>query len=271
MLAPGERALVAVSGGKDSLAVWDILLELGYQADGLYLGLGIGDYSDELGRLRPRLRRPSAASRSSRSTCPTDHGFDIPTGARAARARPVLGVRAVQAPPLRPGRARRRLRRRRHRPQPRRRGRRAVRQRAALADRLPRPPAPGAAGPRRLPPQGQAAGAPRRARDGRLLRAPRHRLHRRGVPDGGRQQAPRLQGGAQRHRGDVAGHEARLLLRLPRPGLAPVRRPTPSAEQRRRCGRARPCGAPTTGEVCAFCRLVERAAAVHRSSSDRRR
>jgi uncharacterized protein (TIGR00269 family) len=46
MFRPDERILVAVSGGKDSLAVWDILLELGYQADGVTLGLGIGDYSE---------------------------------------------------------------------------------------------------------------------------------------------------------------------------------------------------------------------------------
>ena len=46
MLEPGERVLVAVSGGKDSLALWDLLIRLGYEADGLYLGLGIGDYSD---------------------------------------------------------------------------------------------------------------------------------------------------------------------------------------------------------------------------------
>jgi len=38
--------LVAVSGGKDSLAVWDLLVRLGYRADGLYIGLGIGAYSD---------------------------------------------------------------------------------------------------------------------------------------------------------------------------------------------------------------------------------
>ena len=49
MLTPGERVLVAVSGGKDSLAVWDLLVELGYEADGLYVGLGIGEYSDESG------------------------------------------------------------------------------------------------------------------------------------------------------------------------------------------------------------------------------
>ncbi|NDJ76878.1 MAG: adenine nucleotide alpha hydrolase family protein [Chloroflexi bacterium] len=42
MFAPEDRVLVAVSGGKDSLALWDILLALGYPADGLYIGLGIG-------------------------------------------------------------------------------------------------------------------------------------------------------------------------------------------------------------------------------------
>lgn len=50
MFTPQERVLVAVSGGKDSLALWDVLLRLGYQADGLYIGLGIdGDqaYSSE--------------------------------------------------------------------------------------------------------------------------------------------------------------------------------------------------------------------------------
>jgi uncharacterized protein (TIGR00269 family) len=41
MFARDERILVAVSGGKDSLALWDVLLTLGYQADGLYIDLGI--------------------------------------------------------------------------------------------------------------------------------------------------------------------------------------------------------------------------------------
>ena len=41
MFTRRERILVAVSGGKDSLSLWDILHRLGYQADGLYLGLGI--------------------------------------------------------------------------------------------------------------------------------------------------------------------------------------------------------------------------------------
>ncbi len=46
MFGRDQRILVAVSGGKDSLALWDLLLDLGYRADGLYLGLGIGGYSD---------------------------------------------------------------------------------------------------------------------------------------------------------------------------------------------------------------------------------
>ncbi len=41
MFSPDARVLVAVSGGKDSLALWDMLLRLGYRADGLYIDLGI--------------------------------------------------------------------------------------------------------------------------------------------------------------------------------------------------------------------------------------
>jgi uncharacterized protein (TIGR00269 family) len=41
MFRRDQRILVAVSGGKDSLSLWDLLIRLGYEADGLYLGLGI--------------------------------------------------------------------------------------------------------------------------------------------------------------------------------------------------------------------------------------
>ena len=40
-----EELVVAVSGGKDSLSVWHLLSKLGYKADGVYVDLGIGDYS----------------------------------------------------------------------------------------------------------------------------------------------------------------------------------------------------------------------------------
>jgi uncharacterized protein (TIGR00269 family) len=46
MFRKDDRVLVAVSGGKDSLALWDILLKLGYKADGFYVHLGIGGYSN---------------------------------------------------------------------------------------------------------------------------------------------------------------------------------------------------------------------------------
>lgn len=48
MFPPEAKVLVAVSGGKDSLSLWDVLLKLGYRAEGLYIDLGIdgrGEYS----------------------------------------------------------------------------------------------------------------------------------------------------------------------------------------------------------------------------------
>ncbi len=49
MFTRDERVLVAVSGGKDSLALWDVLIRLGYRTGGLYIDLGIDEgigYSD---------------------------------------------------------------------------------------------------------------------------------------------------------------------------------------------------------------------------------
>jgi uncharacterized protein (TIGR00269 family) len=47
MFTREEPVLVAVSGGKDSLALWDVLIDEGYRTTGLYLDLGIFDYSVE--------------------------------------------------------------------------------------------------------------------------------------------------------------------------------------------------------------------------------
>jgi uncharacterized protein (TIGR00269 family) len=47
MFTREETVLVAVSGGKDSLALWDVLVGEGYATAGLYLDLGIFEYSVE--------------------------------------------------------------------------------------------------------------------------------------------------------------------------------------------------------------------------------
>jgi tRNA-5-methyluridine54 2-sulfurtransferase len=87
MLVPGERVLVAVSGGKDSLAAWDLLRALGYDADGLYIGLGIGDYSDSSGRYA---REFAEARQLTLHTVDLarDFGYDVPGAAVATRRAP---------------------------------------------------------------------------------------------------------------------------------------------------------------------------------------
>jgi uncharacterized protein (TIGR00269 family) len=87
MVQPGERLLVAVSGGKDSLAVWDLLVRMGYDCDGLYIGLGIGDYSDTSGTYV----RSFATERDLHLIeidLRNEHGYDIPTAAAVTRRVP---------------------------------------------------------------------------------------------------------------------------------------------------------------------------------------
>jgi len=45
LLGEQDRTLVAVSGGKDSLSLWYLVNKLGFSADGIYIDLGIRDYS----------------------------------------------------------------------------------------------------------------------------------------------------------------------------------------------------------------------------------
>ena len=204
MIAAGDRVLVAVSGGKDSLAVWDILLDARLRR------------RRALRRARHRRLQRRARATYARAFArdaglhlievdlPDDYGYDIPTGARAAggcrarragcrsatsSTRPRSTAATTSSSPATTS---------------------TTRRRCCSATCCAGRPSTSAAScrccrPRRLPEEGQAARPPGRARDGGLLHHPRHRLHRRRVPDGGRQQAPRLQGGAERDRGQSPG------------------------------------------------------------------
>jgi tRNA-5-methyluridine54 2-sulfurtransferase len=90
MIQAGDRVLVAVSGGKDSLALWDVLVDLGYAADGLYLGLGIGEYSDESGHAA-RAFAHDRGFKLHEVDLSADYGYDIP-GAAAATHRAPCGA-----------------------------------------------------------------------------------------------------------------------------------------------------------------------------------
>ena len=81
MMAPDDRIMVAVSGGKDSLALWDVLLGLGYDVTGLYLGLGIGEYSDRSHDVAQAFADARGA-RLQTVDLERDHGYDIPTAGR---------------------------------------------------------------------------------------------------------------------------------------------------------------------------------------------
>jgi uncharacterized protein (TIGR00269 family) len=77
MLRRDEPVLVAVSGGKDSLALWHTLLTLGYRADGMYIRLGIGDYSR-----RSQAKSEAFAEKHGLTLhqvdLKDDHGFTVP-------------------------------------------------------------------------------------------------------------------------------------------------------------------------------------------------
>ncbi len=93
MFTSDDRVLVAVSGGKDSLGLWDILLRLGQVADGVYINLGIGHegYSD----LSERRAEQFAAQHDATLhvvNVAQRYGLSIPEVARRKRGRSTCGT-----------------------------------------------------------------------------------------------------------------------------------------------------------------------------------
>jgi tRNA-5-methyluridine54 2-sulfurtransferase len=94
MFSYADRLLVAVSGGKDSLALWDALLEMGYRADGLYVGLGIGGYSQRSGEICRAFAEERAEPRGARLLevdLADEYGYTTPSGSQAT-SRSTCGV-----------------------------------------------------------------------------------------------------------------------------------------------------------------------------------
>ena len=72
--------------------VEEVAAELGYEADGLYLGLGIGDYSDTSREYAEKYAaRPDVVERGATLhvvDIPSKHGFGVPDAARATKRVP---------------------------------------------------------------------------------------------------------------------------------------------------------------------------------------
>jgi len=85
-----DRLLVAVSGGKDSLAIWDVLIDLGYDTTGFYLDLGIGGYSTRSKDATIAYAHKKGAKLIVRSLR-DEHGYTVPELATLTRRVPCSG------------------------------------------------------------------------------------------------------------------------------------------------------------------------------------
>jgi uncharacterized protein (TIGR00269 family) len=79
-----------VSGGKDSLTVWDVLLDHGYDATGFYLDLGIGGYSRRSKDAAVAYAERRGAKLIVRSLA-EEHGYTVPELAQLTRRVPCSG------------------------------------------------------------------------------------------------------------------------------------------------------------------------------------
>jgi uncharacterized protein (TIGR00269 family) len=94
MFGPEDRVLVAVSGGKDSLALWDVLLRLGYDARALYINVGITDerYSEESKGRVERFAAQRDGAEFEIVEVEETYGKSIPELAREKRGRKVCSL-----------------------------------------------------------------------------------------------------------------------------------------------------------------------------------
>ena len=91
MITRDDRLLLGVSGGKDSLALWDILTNLGYAVDGVYLELGIGDEDHAYSDISRRYCETFAADRGLKLEIidlSSKYGFTIPEAAAETKRVP---------------------------------------------------------------------------------------------------------------------------------------------------------------------------------------
>ena len=87
MFDGSDRLVIGVSGGKDSLALWDVLHRLGYRCEGLYLELGITGYSAESREYIERfVKERDLILRV--VDLNDQYGFTIPQAAEATRRNP---------------------------------------------------------------------------------------------------------------------------------------------------------------------------------------
>ena len=95
MFRRDQSVLVAVSGGKDSLGLWHALVRLGYQADGMYIRLGIADYSR-----RSQAKAEAFAARHGLTLhqvdLEKDHGFAVPDLLDARSGKPCAACGTVK-------------------------------------------------------------------------------------------------------------------------------------------------------------------------------
>jgi len=94
MFGRDERILLAVSGGKDSLALWDVLLRLGYEVEALYIDLGIGDegYSTQSKAMVERFAARVGATDYRVVDVKAAYGKSVPELAQERRGRKVCSL-----------------------------------------------------------------------------------------------------------------------------------------------------------------------------------